>query len=1010
MQYNPEEYSEILNIFKAESEEIIQEINDNFLILEKNTEDKAPLKKLFQLAHSLKSAARMIGFNSIQDIAHKLEDILTYWKNDSVKINPDFFEEIYKICDFIGELIVKSVEKKGDYYDEKVMIFIKTLDNFINDNNIVEKEDNEDIIRNNFMKSVIDIKAIMLELIFVLERNGDDTFEDFISVIKDNLIKLKEIFAKTEYSSVKNKIDELITFLSEVKESDFNLAVAKAKVIDLNSAIYSLYKELNIKTTNYVQVKKNNQIQQKARENVNTLNLINSKFDYVLSNLQRIKYEKKSINLLVDNLNNIIVLSKNNKIELILTKTINILKLFSDKDILIDNDCYMVILQCVYLAKRLSMNEKEENINNLNFLIQRLSVVEDMFNISDINLPSATVRNDTTTAISANDFSNLNKNMKSFDFQEIKTLRVDTAKIDNLISQTGELLINGIKTREHIVELSKINSKLVKWSGVSKKILNYLKYLEKRGFFEEEMSESALAFYRKAQAFFTNNTEIINDINNDFNTLYNIISEDDNKLHQTVMEIESIAKGIRVLPLATIFHSFPRMIRDIAKEKNKKIDFLVSGSDTTVDKKIIEEIKMPLIHIIRNAVSHGIEASEVRKQNGKNDVGIIKMSARQVENNVIIQIEDDGYGINLIKVRDCAVKKGILSFEEAENMNAEQLMKLLFLPGFTTDESVSDISGRGIGLDIVKSKISNLNGEIFIDSELNKGCRVTIKIPVSMSTIKTFILKVNNEKYAIPINAVKYVKIVTASEIFNKNGKNCILFDNQSIPIYNLNDIYGSKQEKIKNDGNITVIIIENQEKQAAFITEQLVGSQEVFHKKLIQPIMKIKNISGFTTLSTGEICLIINPYELIRNTVINDNFVLTTADTTYVEDKEEQVKKQKVVILNTENSKLNNIKEDLQETFDSVNEFNNVNSIYDYIIKNEVNILICEINEKSDDVIRLIKYLKSDENYGSIKLVIFSDLTEYEMNQEIKDYGYNMFEKYSQYKKADFVSKILKL
>ncbi len=1009
MQYNPEEYNEILNIFKAESEEIIQEINDNFLILEKNTEDKTPLKKLFQLAHSLKSAARMIGFNSIQDIAHKLEDILTYWKNDSVKINPDFFEEIYKICDFIGELIVKSVEKKSDYYDEKVMIFIKTLDNFITDNNIIENDDNKNIIRDNFIKSTIDIKAIMLELMFVLERNGDDTFEDFISVIKDNLIKLKEIFAKTEYSSVINKINELITFVSEVKEGDFNSAVFKAKVIDLNSAIYSLYKELNIKTPNMVQEKKNIQPQQKVSENVNNSNLINSKFDYVLSNLQRIKYEKNSINLLIDNLNNIIILSKNNKIELILNKTINILKLFSDKDILIDNDCYMVILQCVYLAKRLSMNEKEENINNLNFLIQRLSVVEDMFNISDINLPE-TVQKENSTAISSKDFSSLNKNMKSFDFQEIKTLRVDTAKVDNLISQTGELLINGIKTREHIVELSKINSKLVKWSGVSKKILNYLKYLEKKGFFEEEMSESALAFYRKAQTFFTNNTEIINDINNDFNVLYNIISEDDNKLHQTVMEIESIAKGIRVLPLATIFHSFPRMIRDIAKEKNKKIDFLVSGSDTTVDKKIIEEIKMPLIHIIRNAVSHGIEAPEVRKQNGKNEVGIIKMSARQVENNVIIQIEDDGYGINLIKVRDSAIKKGIISFEEAENMNSEQLMKLLFLPGFTTDESVSDISGRGIGLDIVKSKISNLNGEIFIDSELNKGCKVTIKIPVSMSTIKTFILKVNNEKYAIPINAVKYVKFVTTGEIFNKNGKNCILFDNQSIPIYNLNDIYGSRQEKIKNDGNITVIIIENQEKQAAFITEQLAGSQEVFHKKLIPPIMKIKNISGFTTLSTGEICLIINPYELIRNTVINDNFVLSTANTTYVEDKEEQAKKQKVVILNTENSKLNNIKDDLEETFDSVNEFNNVNSIYDYIIKNEVNVLICEVNDKSDDVIRLIKYLKSDENYGNIKLVIFSDLTEYEMSQEIKDYSYNLFEKYSQYKKAEFVSKMLKL
>lgn len=1008
MQYNPEEFNEILNIFKAESEEIIQEINDNFLILEKNPEDKTPLKKLFQLSHSLKSAARMIGFNSIQDIAHKLEDILTYWKNDNVCINPDFFEEIYKTCDFIGELIVKSVEKKEDYYDEKVIIFIKKLDKFISDNDIFNQNDIQKKQKENFIKKAVDVNAVVLELMFISERDGNDTFETFFSVIKDNLIKLKEIFDLTDYESIKEKINSLVSYAGEIKENEFNPEMFKEKISELNTDIYNLFKELDIKLQS---AKKNKDSSpESGLDDAQTQNLINSKFDYVLSNLQRIKYERNSLNILIDNLNNIITLAKNNKIELILNKTINILKLFLDKNILIDNDCYMVILQCVYLAKRLSMNEKEENINNLNFLIQRLSVVEDMFNISDMNFPSQTETKKESKFFPTQNLSGFNKNVKTFDFQEIKTLRVDTVKVDNLIAQTGELLINGIKTREHIVELSKINSKLVRWSNVGKKILNYLKYLEKKGFFEEERSESALAFYKKAQNFFVGNAEVINDINNDFNNLYNIISEDDNKLHQTAMEIENIAKGIRVLPLATIFHSFPRMIRDIAKEKNKKIDFLVSGSDTTVDKKIIEEIKMPLIHIIRNAVSHGIEAPEIRKENGKNEIGIIKMTARQAENSVIIQIEDDGYGINLIKVRDCAVRKGLLSFEEAKSMNTEQLMKLLFIPGFTTDESVSDISGRGIGLDIVKSKISSLNGEIYIDSELNRGCKVTIKIPVSMSTIKTFILNVNNEKYAIPINSVKYVTKINVDEIYNKNGKNCILFEEHSIPVYYLNDIFGVKKENLTKGENITVIIIESQEKQVAFITDNLIGSQEVFHKKLIPPIIKIKNISGFTTLSTGEICLIINPYELIRNSSGTGGSNLLTSNVNYIEDKADSAKKQKVIVLNTDGSKLNDIKGDLENTFSFVGEFNNVNSILDYIQKNEADILICEINEDSDDVVRLIKYVKSDENFGNIKTVIFSDLTEYEMSQEIKDYNYNLFEKHSQYKKDEFIEKLLNL
>ena len=198
-------------------------------------------------------------------------------------------------------------------------------------------------------------------------------------------------------------------------------------------------------------------------------------------------------------------------------------------------------------------------------------------------------------------------------------------------------------------------------------------------------------------------------------------------------------------------------------------------------------------------------------------------------------------------------------------------MKLLFLPGFSTEDSVSEISGRGIGLDIVKTKISNLNGEIFIDSELNKGCVVTIKLPVSMSTIKTFIIQVNKEKYAIPLNAIKYVKQIKGSEIFNKNNNKCILFNEHSVPIYNLNEIFESEPKHIDPNEIITIIIIENQEKQVAFITEKLIGDQEMFHKKLVPPILKIKNISCFTTLSTGEICLIINPYELIRNTMTNN-------------------------------------------------------------------------------------------------------------------------------------------
>lgn len=869
MQYNPDELNEILNIYKVESEEILQGFNDGFLELEKNPKDKTPLKKLFQLAHSLKGASRMIGFNSVQDISHKLEDILSYWKKDNVEINLESFQIIYEVCDFLGVLIEKSVAQKSNYSDEKVMTFLNLLDNFLIENKILQDEQLPKEVDSYIASKNMDINAILLELLFVLEKdNSNDDYEEVYSVIFENLKQLSEIFANTNYEKIKEQINALITDVSQKDEQKPQFSTLIEKISNLKETVYKLFKDLNI-ANNVKEHIKNKKQEIEQEKIVKVEDKSNKDFDYILSNLQKIKYEKNFLKDVAEILKNIVVQTDDQRIALILKKTINILGLFIKKDIIIDNDCYMVILQCIYLAKRISLKEKEENLNNLNFLIQRLSVVEDMFNVSDIQPNTSIEVKGETSVLSQEDFSNIKKNLKSFDLQEIKTLRVDTSKLDNLISQTGELLINGIKTREHIVELSKINNKLVKWNAVSKKIINYLKYLEKKGFFGPDMDDSTFAFYKRTQDFFNANADVINDINNDFTNLYNIISEDDNKLHQTAVELETIAKGIRVLPLATIFHSFPRMIRDIAKENNKKIDFIVTGSDTTVDKKIIEEIKMPLIHILRNSVSHGIEHAEDRVKNGKSETGVIKLSARQAENNVIITITDDGYGINLEKVKEIALNKGLLTHEEIASMNSDQLMKLLFLPGFSTEDSVTEISGRGIGLDVVKTKITNLNGDILIDSVLGKGCKVTIRLPLSMSTIKTFILLVNNQKYAIPVSSVKFVRQVKRENFFKQNGQYCIIHDEHSVPVYSLLEILGEEETNVNNK-IFTVIIIENQEKQAAFVVDKLLGDQEVFQKKLIPPILKIKNISGFTTLSTGEICLIINPFELIRNTVLN--------------------------------------------------------------------------------------------------------------------------------------------
>lgn len=866
MHYNSDEFEEIINIFSSESEEIIQELNDNFLLLEKNLEDKTPLKKLLQLSHSLKGSARMLGFNGIQNIAHKLEDILSFWKQEDVQINNDMLQIIYETCDYLAVLVKKCVELKSDYYDEKSNELILELDKILKSGGEAKIEEKKPANGIDYIKSKnIDINAVVLELMFVIER--DD--EEIIPVIAENLEQLDEIFSQTEFTNIKEKIRILFDKLAEDIPVKEQIEFVKKNIPILRNDIYNLFKALNIKSsvsqskqTVETPVKKEEKTEEKPQ------NQEQNGYDVILSNLQKIKYDISYADEVVNFLKTVETVSKEEAA--VLNKTIKVLNLFRSKNMQVNNDCYIVILQCIYMFKRISSNEEMPASNNIEFLLQRLSVVEDMFNLMNANKPSS-VQVQEKKPIAAEEISDLNKNISGFDLQEIKTLRVDTAKLDNLISQTGELLINGIKTKNHLLELSEINSEFVKWSGDSKKILNYLKYLEKKGFFTQNADDSITAFCKKLQNFCIENSVIIGDVNSRLDNLYNMMFTDNNKLYQNAVEIDVIAKGIRVLPLATIFHSFPRMMRDIAKENKKQIDFIITGSDTTVDKKLMEEIKMPLIHLLRNAVSHGIEVPEERIKKQKNPTGTVKLSAKQVENYVLISIEDDGFGIDAERVKEISVQKGLLTREEVNNLDDEQIVKLLFLPGFSTSESVDEISGRGVGLDVVKTKITNLNGDIFIDSEINKGCKVTIKIPLTMSTIKTFIMLADGQKYALPVDTIKYVKTIKNSEIYKKDNTECIMYNSHSVPIFSLAEILGGNRHERKEDDVLTVVIIEIKGQEAAFEVDKLIGDQEILRKKLVPPIIKIKNISGFATLSSGEICLVINPYELMENNLVRD-------------------------------------------------------------------------------------------------------------------------------------------
>ena len=486
---------------------------------------------------------------------------------------------------------------------------------------------------------------------------------------------------------------------------------------------------------------------------------------------------------------------------------------------------------------------------------------------------------------------------QSFESTAIKTLRVDTHKLDKLVNQIGEVIISKIKTQKHILELEEIHNRLTDLYEFASKSQNYLRYYDRKiaqGDKENDLN-LFMNFNKQFLSYWNENQTRLNNEIKSIYTLYKHMQEDDAKLTLVVNKLEQMVKDIRLLPLATVFHMIPRMVRDIGKEKGKDIELAISGSETNADKKIIEEIKTPLIHIIRNAIDHGIETPSERIAQGKEPTGKIHLSARHSENKVIIEINDDGRGVNLEKIRQKAITKGLLTFEEINSMSDEQIMNLIFWPGFSTEDTITDISGRGIGLDVVQTKITQLNGKVKVNSFIGQGTKVTIELPVTMATIKSFIIRLNSQNFAIPVSAIKGVIKVSSDEIYTKDGKENILYQQNSVPIFNLSKVLGFKPSPNTKDKK-TILLIEAENNIIGFVVEELIGDQEILNKELSPPLFKLKNISGITTLINGDICLIINVSEILKTIMTNDYKQFAPAK--YVNDDYAQINPSECTIL----------------------------------------------------------------------------------------------------------------
>lgn len=322
-------------------------------------------------------------------------------------------------------------------------------------------------------------------------------------------------------------------------------------------------------------------------------------------------------------------------------------------------------------------------------------------------------------------------------------------------------------------------------------------------------------------------------------------------LHESVMKV-------RMVPIESVVNKFPRMIRDLSKKLNKKMELVMTGEDTELDRTVVDQIGDPLQHLLRNSADHGLESAEIRKERGKPEEGTIKLNAFQEGNNVIIEVGDDGNGIDTESVLAKAIERGIVSEEQGEHMSQKEIIDLLFLPSFSMAKKITDISGRGVGLDVVKSNIEALGGDVEVKSKLGEGSTFTVRLPLTLAIIQALMVEIRDEKYAIALGSISNIEEILVEDIKYVEAREVIHLRGSVIPLIHLDKLLDIEELEEEKE-SLTIVIVNKGSKQVGLVVDNLMGQQEIVIKSLGKYIENNKIISGATILGDGEVALILD-------------------------------------------------------------------------------------------------------------------------------------------------------
>ena len=438
------------------------------------------------------------------------------------------------------------------------------------------------------------------------------------------------------------------------------------------------------------------------------------------------------------------------------------------------------------------------------------------------------------------------------------TIRVKTEKLDALMAGMGELLVSRMRMEQRLEELKSVQTVMGDWEKLWRKSRIHKRALERR--MDKDSELTALL------DFFSINENHLNKVGRTIKGLSESLAGDYRHLTLLTDDMQNGVRRVRMVPIATLFNLFPRMVRDIGREKRKEVRVALEGADTEIDRQVLEGLKDPLTHLLRNAIDHGIEAPDQRLEKGKATQGTIRLKASQRGNHIVLEVSDDGAGINLPAVRRAAVKNNLITAADAENLTLEETIDLVFQSGLSTHVTVTDLSGRGVGMDVVREQLQRLHGQVKTRTETDKGTSFTLILPLTLATSHVLMLKVAGQTVAVPNTSVERIMRFKPEEIRRMEGKPAVRIGDKALPLISMAEILELPVRDVNNNngGKIGVVVLGAVEKKLAFQVDEFLGAQEVVVKNLGTQLQRVRNIAGATILGSGQVVMILNVGSII--------------------------------------------------------------------------------------------------------------------------------------------------